>query len=412
MRQRKQPATPVLKQSGDIVDIGDLSPDTYYALYSDVSPPGSPDSPFTGAPMTYNPFLAKKSSKPLQPKAILAMRTSNQKEVEKKPSQYTPIRMSAIAQRGFYERNGLSPISTKEKLQDAWQTRDEHFVAIKSIDSYIERSDGSLVPYQLTDEAGKSLHLTNVMGDLLIYSNLPESYKTPQKKLIDLEKFKQSEIYDEVVTPNKKRNYKERHLHITHELLEKTKQKIAKQGGKRLTQQNTVMGDSANSYYDASDVATHPEKFSKEWCHLIAYFIWGEKSQFADNMLAGSEHGNTLMMFIEMMLPALAKSYPDGIDINVIGWQMPGSHIATIMHYTVEAKSQWKVAFEMNMQLETKPNINILNYVEGMFSVLHQQKKAIKSPTNKHIKRSLFDAKKDPTDKTSPPGKSHGKNFK
>lgn len=157
---------------------------------------------------------------------------------------------------------------------------------------------------------------------------------------------------------------KHRIFSVTQESLSQTQRAFADAGYKRHISQNRVMASSSSSSQDASATryATAGELYNGtvrwEWLHLVAHAIEGPESQTDSNLVAGTMHANTNMMFVEGTMNYLSRMYPEGFTLNIRADLMPGSHIATKITYTIETKD-FSLAFDFDAQTTTKPHTNV-----------------------------------------------------
>lgn len=198
--------------------------------------------------------------------------------------------------------------------------------------------------------------------------------------------------------------------------VEKVKLHKKKNEGKReisqeeamIAEQSTLRLASANEIARKSGLSSTDQK-SHEWNHLVAYRFIGEPGQHAKNLVLATIQCNSLMMIIEektsKLLRLLAKTFPDNkpsITLNVKAETIPGTHIATCIHYHIMAHVGGHCVFNLKVKFDPKlknePPRTLDIYVTALFNyALKQQGKLVSfdSPLSKQKKGKNNDSDSD-----------------
>lgn len=205
---------------------------------------------------------------------------------------------------------------------------------------------------------------------------------------------------------------------ITPQLLAKTNKEIAENQGKRQGSQNKQMVEdgvkekegSATAYARATnlfhdtlqwewlDIPTPPihillptqpintiklfdDKVKWEWLHLIAHMILAKLSQNVDNLVAGTNHANTEMIFADIDIPYLSKMYPDGFRLEI--WadllQDPQgketTQLANMIFYKITTKDFTRT-IPFYAQNPNKPHIHFGSFLHVFLTSLVETAKA------------------------------------
>ena len=194
------------------------------------------------------------------------------------------------------------------------------------------------------------------------------------------------------IKPNQQK-IKYQSIHVTPELLKKTRSEIAVNQGRRSQSQNKVAvkegvpeaKGSATGYAQLFDELPADQRY--EWLHLVAHFVKGKKSQDIDNLGIGTAHANTKMLFVEAQIPLLARFFPEGFRIDVEAEYMENTQIMSSIIYKISTKS-FNLVFEFNAQDTIRPEIMMKEYLRTLVEV------KIDSPLSV-VKRSLFQSTPD-----------------
>ncbi len=168
-------------------------------------------------------------------------------------------------------------------------------------------------------------------------------------------------------------------------MFKKTDLERHKNGYTRSIQQNEILAESGKSKDgSASKYAMATELFLTnipwEWLHLIAHEIAGAATQKLENLVGGTKHANTDMMFIESQLRYLAKAYPEGFNLHVKANLMKKTNsdnkseylqIATTIEYNI-ITPDFTLPFIFNAQNETEPHIAFGKYISAFVKALVQ----------------------------------------
>lgn len=198
----------------------------------------------------------------------------------------------------------------------------------------------------------------------------------------------------------------EKNMTVTFTLddLEKVKLHKKKNEGKReISQEEAMIAEktalrlaSANEIARKSTLSSTDQK-SHEWNHLVAYRFIGEPGQHAKNLVLATIECNSLMMIIEektsKLLRLLAKTFSNeksSITLHVKADTIPGTHIATCIHYHIMAHVAGHCVFNLKVKFDPKlkkePPRTLDIYVTALFNyALKQQGKLVSfdSPLSK-----------------------------
>lgn len=233
-------------------------------------------------------------------------------------------------------------------------------------------------PRKILTPGNTKLFLKKDYGIVRIFTeetNLPQSPAQPTIMEICSEKKKQienSNAYQHIKLNS--HNIKQQELWITAAQIEKAKEEIAANHGKRICSQKKVMVQeglaenkgSANDY--GKEFLANLKIKYYEWLHLIQHKLLASAGQKEENLVCGSFHANTDMMFIEFQHALLSKHYPKGYKLEVIAnvvQGLDGSQFSTTIDYIIET-DDFRLPFRFNGQSDVLPNIFNLNYVEAM----------------------------------------------
>lgn len=237
-------------------------------------------------------------------------------------------------------------------------------------------SNGS--PLAAITPGNSRLPLGEKLGPLYIFNNLPNGMASSIKPNFSMDEFKQTETFQSV----KKilDEVKAQELLITKPLIEKTK--LSNKANKKKRDQNAVMREdgyssdyaSANKYASELTKTYEAENIRWEWLHLIAYMILGLKSQDDENLVCGTGPANTEMIFVENELGFLAETYPEGFKLQVSAELIPGTHLASKIHYFITT-SDFSCQIDFNSLQANKPLASTQEYVHALFTALSQSRK-------------------------------------
>lgn len=231
-----------------------------------------------------------------------------------------------------------------------------------------------------------------------VFSNHPASIGVDsieiKNKLPNPNDFFQTEVYKSI----KKALILEKKVEITvtEAMYKKTKRDFHANGKNRSESQNKIMVKSGFSAKDgsATEYVNKTILFKNirwEWVHLVAYMILGKESQHVDNLVAGSDHANTEMMFAEAELKYLSKLYPEGVTLEISANLIKNTHIATHIQYTIKTKD-FSIPIVFNAQTPNKPHICYQQYFHALVKSLAKtilMKAKIISPTTTTSKNLL-----------------------
>lgn len=217
---------------------------------------------------------------------------------------------------------------------------------------------------------GRTLyHLTKRHGSVLFFSNVP---KTENKTVTTLDKsnplyasepFKDVREYDA--------DTKKKSVTITKKLMQATKREKARSTTAR--QQNPIMAKSgvnaskASAKQYARATGAFPSDQEWEWLHLIAHDILGKISQHKGNLVCGSYHGNTDMIFVEAQVKKLLKRFPNGIDLDVTAHMVKGTQICHQIEYVYRTEN-FRLPFVFDVQTNIEPHHDHKKYMNAFTS--------------------------------------------
>ena len=167
-------------------------------------------------------------------------------------------------------------------------------------------------------------------------------------------------------------NSKKQSILVTDKLLKKMAKKIRHASGRHISQ-NKVMATgkeknaSAGLHAKAAGFSNQVAKW--EWLHLIAHFILGKKAQHEDNLVCGTYHSNTDMLFVETQFPAIAKAYPEGFEIDINAKLVDGTQVAQTIFYTIRTP-HFSLEFSFDALKNHTPHFSTLEYIRAMVAVL------------------------------------------
>lgn len=155
---------------------------------------------------------------------------------------------------------------------------------------------------------------------------------------------------------------------ITPELLQESSREHHKRGKRRVASQQRVMVEegisekhgSATNYVEATQLFSDTIKW--EWLHLVAHAILDKQSQQPGNLVAGTAHANTDMLFIESEIAYLASAYPEGFTLQVRASLIEGTHIAKQIEYRIET-DDFTLPLIFDAQNPQQPHISFKDYM-------------------------------------------------
>jgi hypothetical protein len=319
-------------------------------------------------------------------KSTLAMRANNQKI---NPATGSEVKTAAILHPAAINAKNVSPntISINFSKKIAALSSDRPIAEIQ----YDEK--GAPIFIFTPGKTKLNRHKTNPF--MTIFTNLsPE--RTPNTPIKFAEFFFKSEAYQSVKQPSEKIKYRE--IVITPTYLANLKGQHNANGKQRSVSQNRVMAEtakdtknaSAKRYADATEVFSADVQW--EWLHLIAHSMQLELSQVEGNIIAGTKHANTDMMFAEELARNLAKKFPAGVRIKTHAKMIPDSQFASEIDYVIET-DDFTIPFKFKPHTHQQPHIFIKDYLAILADVLTEPKPTVKKLINNfHSKDSQVDA--------------------
>ncbi len=238
---------------------------------------------------------------------------------------------------------------------------------------------GSPVKIRVASPNKKNSHYTLTrdakIGPLSLFSNR-QQLSSPEKKIVTKldaqSEFYQSEQYKNIVKHFAA--IKKQKITITEKLLSQTCRENMLSSGRN---QNEVMSGKAGEYAAATNLFVKDLKW--EWLHLVAHQIAGNESQHPNNLVAGTYHANTLMIFVERELNQLAKRYPQGFTLEIKAHLMSkedqgvatGEHlqIGTQLEYRI-ITPDFNILFPFNVQNPNQPHLDYKHYVHALFTAI------------------------------------------
>lgn len=167
---------------------------------------------------------------------------------------------------------------------------------------------------------------------------------------------------------------------VTPELLQESSNEHRKRGKRRVVSQQRVMVEeavsekqgSATSYVGATQLFSDTLKW--EWLHLVAHAILDKQSQQPENLVAGTAHANTDMLFIESEIAYLAQAYPAGFKLQVQATLIEGTHIAKQIEYRIET-DDFVLPLVFDAQNPQQPHIAYKDYTHFIVKALVESHK-------------------------------------
>ena len=217
---------------------------------------------------------------------------------------------------------------------------------------------------------------------MMYYDSAPksESSQPKQTQLPTDSDFFQTNQYKKL--KKIKDTYKLQDKEISEEVIAKRQQEKKIRKGRATSQSSKMVeqGVSAKLWGGATAYVKATKLFDDtikaEWLHKLPYAIFGEDSQTDANLVAGTGHANTDMMFIEECIPLLQQKYPNGIRLVVKANLIPGTHIATTISYQIITPECHLPILEFNAQDRVKPHILIRDYMRVFVNISVDRKKS------------------------------------
>lgn len=176
-------------------------------------------------------------------------------------------------------------------------------------------------------------------------------------------------------------NIKTQSVLITPQLLKKSEKEYADNHYQRVTDQNSQMAKDGKSNHasataNAIEAGFYLQNIPWEWLHLVAYMILASLSQHEGNLVGGTSHANTGMMFAEGEIEFLSKHYPDGFNLKVSANMVENTQHASSIHFDIITKNL-TLPFIFNAQDPNKPHIDYQEYIHNMVTLLVESVKAL-----------------------------------
>lgn len=184
--------------------------------------------------------------------------------------------------------------------------------------------------------------------------------------------------------------------------LQQIKKQFDKQGKRRLTSQSTAVTkiDGEIREIKASEAAQaygfplkdeNNDLIRYEWLHLGAYRFLGEEGQDHKNLVLGTRHCNTLMMFVEDEIAKLANEINDNnnsdenestdehfVKVLVEANLMPNTHMATLITYKIQCSALGiDIVFNFDPLTCYHPQNNLEDNVSLIFKLAKETKQPI-----------------------------------
>lgn len=284
----------------------------------------------------------------------------------------------------------MKPLKTSILVSYPWAK--ENFYDIDALQRHLSESMTSISTYRPAAEVTEvnekqsptkiitpkktKLQRIGTFGSFSLFSNqaIPSSsIASPIKEMPKLSSFTETEAYQAlkaVLDPIKLQT-----TTITTTSLQQRKSAHRRNGYKRSTSQNATMvkegvsakKGSATGYAKAAELFCDTMRW--EWLHMIAHMILGTASQNEKNLVAGTDHSNTEMMFIEAQIPYLAQQYPEGFELTVKANLIPGTHIATTIEYKIKTRD-FDFPLVFNAQTTQQPHQVLQHYMRALIDAL------------------------------------------
>lgn len=309
----------------------------------------------------------------------LAMRCDNRKTVESENSQESLRTSFMIDTSQIQTKTPLSPRKLSARMNAPTTTECGSYRRIyEVVEVNVNQSPVKVKVFSPTKNDYAELTRDTKIGPVSLFSNRSLVFSSENDAISELDTnhpFYQSEQYKKIkqyLYPSK-----DQELEITSTLLKKTANENAKNNFRRVKDQRAVMNGSATKYATATDLFVEGLKW--EWLHLVAHEIAGAESQCIDNLVAGTYHANTNMIFVERELAFLAKHYPQGFTLKVTAHLMESKdtqqndndylQIGTKLEYTI-ATDDFTIPFVFNTQNPIQPHLDYKHYMRAMFQAL------------------------------------------
>ncbi len=274
----------------------------------------------------------------------------------------TPVKTSALVNQDAIElRGGVD----QERFESAVKRNFASIPGFRQPDKVISFSlQGS--PLQIITPNKTILNRVSKNGVFYIFSNHVDGASDAAivRRVDDGSDFFNSSHYLAIKKP--KSEIKCQQVVITPELFEK-KDKRSSQNKEMVEKDNPEKMGSATQYAKASQL--FPEKKFWEWLHLVAFSVLGKEGQHEGNLVAGTKHANTDMMFVESLINYFSKSYPEGFLLDVEADLIEKTQLAKEIKYTIETKD-FVLSFAFNAQSNIKPHVLYQDYIRSLGSAL------------------------------------------
>ncbi len=307
---------------------------------------------------------------------LLAMRSNTAKQLDDQQ----PVKTSMLIESGIVTTQAGEAVMQENILSN-----------LSGIPSY--RPVGAIAafsalgsPMQIETPLGKTaLSRVAKYGPISIFANLPPVYPQyePQSVLRNENAFYVSPQYQAIKRALEVVKFQQ--VIVTPSLLEESNKEHQKRGKRRaLTQHQVMVGEGISERQgSATDYAAATQLFSDtvkwEWLHLVAHMILDKQSQQPENLVVGTAHANTNMLFIESEIAYLAKTYPDGFTLKVRASLIEGTQIAKQIEYQIETPD-FTLPLVFDAQTPEQPHLSSREYIHLIVKALVEAHKNKVSP--------------------------------
>lgn len=327
--------------------------------------------------LTYNPRRdPNKKRKLTTGKDVLGMRCDTSKTVEKDGKE-EELKVAILISDVITTTNGLS----LDDIQDKVSKKIKENPTYRPLHKIVEHNaNGSPVKIETPKKTVLTRKLrTNVMS---FFDNRPLVLQCDVqiKQLDESHAFYQSKQY--ALIKQFFNSVKSQEALVTPSLFKKTDAERRKNVYPRNSTQNEHLAlsgkakdGSATKY--ANEVVCHIDGMKWNWLHLIAHEIWGDKSQMMENLVGGTEHANTDMIFVESQLRYLSKRYPEGFTLQSKAHLIEKAGSAKQEHLQLGTRidfyiitKDFTLPFEFNAQNQCQPHIEYQAAMKALFQTV------------------------------------------
>jgi hypothetical protein len=340
-----------------------------------------------------NPFAAAYTGKrKCNPggNGILGMRADKTKTVTNKNNETVPLKTSAMI--NFKALTVKHPNFSQNEMEKNFNQLVEQGPTHRPIGGIKKTTDDTDSPLKVWTPNKTTLYRCGHFYSIYFFSNQkrspvlnPKTVQACRKKLdfAACDTFRNSEEYKLIKKFFEDVEIKKQEITITLAQFAKTDLERKKNNFRRCISQNAVMAESgkakdgsATKYVNKLLLTNLSWEWLRdcEWLHEIGHEIAGSQTQCVENLVGGTKHANTDMIFVEKQLRYLAECYPEGFNLVIEAELIPldngeCSQVASIIKYTIETKD-FELPFYFDALNDVQPHISFENYVSGLIRSL------------------------------------------